>query len=96
MFKEQIIAVEIQLVPQSFEHFLRHVLVQDPPPGAGILPFTMWPHMAEMAKILSDTVEVDDLDGDSTSHVLKNDRIIWLKARQIGATTILAANALWQ
>ena len=94
--KAQIIAAEIQLVPQSFEHFLRHVLVQDPPPGAGILPFTMWPHMAEMAKILSDTVEMDDPDGDSTSHVLKNDRIIWLKARQIGATTILAAYALWQ
>jgi hypothetical protein len=67
------------LCERSFTDFLRYVVVQDPPPGAGLLPFTQWPHLMEAAEAL-----------------VSHSRIVWGKARQIGATTIIGAYAYWR
>ena len=90
------------LVEHDFGYFLKNfVRVKKPPvaPGMpenfGLINFTMWPHMEEIVHLLTDVVN-KDTDDPNYDMTLVNDRIVWLKARQIGATTILAAYALWR
>jgi hypothetical protein len=80
--EEQLLEVQHQTerraVEENFLEFLKHVKVQDPPPGLGIRSFEMWNYLME------------------TADTLVNNRLVaWIKVRQIGATTLLAAFVYW-
>ena len=42
---------ERDLCARSFIDFLDHVKVVEPPPGRGIIPFAMWPHLVEVVEL---------------------------------------------
>lgn len=75
--------VEQELCRRSFPDFLDHVSIQEPPSplvagSGGVIPFEKWPHLLEMAGILTSC----PLD-------------LFLKARQVGATWLVAAYLAW-
>lgn len=73
-------ALERHLASQSFVDFLSYVKLESPPPGGGIIAYEVWPHIHEVATLLT---------GD------QGRRIVWLKARQVGASWLLVAYAVW-
>jgi hypothetical protein len=74
-----VLLAEREQARQSFAAFLGHVRIEEPQGnGVGVVPFAMWPHLAEVAGLLA-------------QHKL----IVWMKARQIGATWLLAAYCVW-
>jgi len=70
--------IEVALAERSFIDFLKFVKVMEPPPGRGVIPMEVWPHIREVCEVLE-----------------KERLLVWLKARQIGASWLLAAYALW-
>ena len=47
------LTAEQALCRQSFLAFLKFVRIEDPPPGGGIVPFQLWPHLVEAATVIS-------------------------------------------
>ena len=75
--------LERAICARSFQRFLPHVRIQEPPvpgvPGSGgIIPFLLWPHLMEFAALLCSAPLV-----------------ALLKARQVGATWLIAAYLAW-
>lgn len=90
------------LVEHDFSYFLKNfVKVKRPPtaPGMpeqfGMIDFTMPPHIEEIVHLLTDVINKDP-DDPKYDMTLVHQKIVWLKARQIYATTILAAYSLWR
>lgn len=67
-----------ELARRHFVKFLEYVRILEPPPGRGVIPFELWPHLREVCR---------ELEGKRP--------LVWAKARQIGASWLLAAYALW-
>lgn len=44
--------LEKYIAASSFEHFLDHVKILEPPPGGGIIPFQKWAHLVELVNLL--------------------------------------------
>lgn len=46
--------IRFELATRDFSDFLPFVKILEPPPGRGIIPFEVWSHLMEVAKILSE------------------------------------------
>lgn len=74
----------------SFEYFLSHVKVLEPPPGGGRIDFVMWPHLREVVELLGT---------DRLLSILKARQVglswllaayaLWVAQYQVGAVVLL-------
>jgi hypothetical protein len=88
---------QFDLCRQSFADFLRYVKVQTPPRmddltgSPSLLSNTQNPKLNTGIRSFEIWPHTEEI----TQTLAEHRRIVWLKARQIGATTILAAYTLW-
>jgi hypothetical protein len=78
--------IEYAICQKSFIEFLKRIKIMEPPPGRGVIEFEFWPHLHEVARLLTDV-------GADGKYI--NTLITILKARQVGISWLLAAYALW-
>ena len=79
----------VVLAERKFLYFLEHVKIRETTPGGeegGVIKFEKWPHLVAVATLLSAR---DGVGG------ILNRLLVWLKARQIGASWLIAAYVLW-
>ena len=49
----RVASLEYLLAGKDFLFFLEHVYIMEPPPGGGKIPFAKWPHLMELAALLT-------------------------------------------